>query len=151
MGARELSRLGLSVPRRRRRCCGVAGGALIAAGLLALASERWSLWQALLVSVIAFGVIFALYDGGTRLRQRCDDLEERLAAAVRERDLLAFGNDELRRRNVELRTMHVAFADLLNLVDERTHGRVRDLVEDTGEDLALLLAGFLAEQRDCRP
>ncbi len=47
--------------------------------------------------------------------------------------------DELARANLELRTTQVAFTDLLNLADERTEGRMRELIEDTGAELAALL------------
>jgi hypothetical protein len=58
----------------------------------------------------------------------------------RTRDELVEANEELGRANVQIRAMHIAFADLLNLADERTNGRVRALIEDTGIELAELLA-----------
>jgi exonuclease VII small subunit len=61
----------------------------------------------------------------------------------RARDRLEQTNEELARANVELRSVHGAFEDLLVLTDERTHGGLRDLVEDAGEDLARLLARYL--------
>jgi hypothetical protein len=56
--------------------------------------------------------------------------------------------DELERANVEIQTIQIAFADLLNLADERTEGRVRELIEATGQDLADLLEEGIAEKRD---
>ena len=35
--------------------------------------------------------------------------------------------------------MQIALADALNLADERTEGRMRALIEDTGEQLASML------------
>jgi hypothetical protein len=37
-------------------------------------------------------------------------------------------------------------ADLLNLADEPTHGRMRELIEDTGDDLAGLLEEHMKEE-----
>jgi hypothetical protein len=53
--------------------------------------------------------------------------------------------DELARANAEIQTIQIAFADLLNLADERTEGRIRELIETTGQDLADLLEEGIAE------
>lgn len=55
--------------------------------------------------------------------------------------------DELARANVEIQAMQIAFADLLNLTDERTEGRIRELIEDTGQELADLLEDDIASKR----
>jgi hypothetical protein len=55
--------------------------------------------------------------------------------------------DELARANVEIQAMQIAFADLLNLTDERTEGRIRELIEDTGQELADLLEDEIALKR----
>ena len=77
---------------------------------------------------------------------------ERLDAAMANseqlRDELLASNEELSRSNVELRTMHVAMADVLNLTDERTDGRLRELVEGTGWALAQLLDEELSRSRE---
>jgi hypothetical protein len=75
-----------------------------------------------------------------------DRLDEAHRDSERSRDELAAANHELARANVELRTLHVAMADVLNLADERTHGRMRELIEDTGEDLAGLLEEHMKEE-----
>ena len=59
-------------------------------------------------------------------------LDQALAEAERRRDHLTATNEELPRANVQIRTLHVAFSDLLNLADERTDGRMRELIEDAG-------------------
>jgi hypothetical protein len=56
--------------------------------------------------------------------------------------------DELARANAEIQTIQIAFADLLNLADERTEGRVRELIEATGQDLADILEEGIAEERN---
>jgi hypothetical protein len=68
-------------------------------------------------------------------------LDLALAATEKARDQLAGANDDLIRANVQIRAMHVAFADLFNLADERANGRVRALIEETGSELVELLEG----------
>jgi hypothetical protein len=74
-----------------------------------------------------------------------DHLDEAHRDSERARDELAAANQELARANVELRMLQVAMADVLNLADERTHGRMSQLIEDTGEDLAELLEEHMKE------
>jgi uncharacterized protein YhaN len=74
-------------------------------------------------------------------------LENALADSERVRDQLTAANEELARTNLELRTIQVAMADVLNLADERTHGRMRELIEATGGKLAELLEEELERLR----
>ena len=66
-------------------------------------------------------------------------LDRALADAEHAHDRLIVANEELLRANVQLRAMQIALADALNLADERTEGRMRALIEDTGEQLASML------------
>jgi hypothetical protein len=66
-------------------------------------------------------------------------LDRSLAESERACDALVVANRELADANVQSRTMQIAFADLLNLADERTQGRMRELIEETGGELAELL------------
>lgn len=75
-------------------------------------------------------------------------LDTAMASSERLRDELLASNEELSRSNLELRTMHIAMADVLNLTDERTGGRLRELVEDTGRALAQLLDEELSRTPD---
>ena len=43
------------------------------------------------------------------------------------------------RRTPSLQTIHLAVAQGFNLIDERTQGRLRELIEQTGDDLAALV------------
>jgi hypothetical protein len=63
------------------------------------------------------------------LRQLLDSVEC-------ERDALVAANVDLRNDNVALRSMDVAFRDVLNLADERSHGQLRNLVGQVGDSLA---------------
>jgi len=74
-------------------------------------------------------------------------LDRALADAERSRDELADANKDLARSNAQIQAVHIAYADLLNLTDERTRGRMRELIEDTGEDLAELLEGEMERGR----
>ncbi len=74
-------------------------------------------------------------------------LDRALAESERARDELAAANEDLVRVNMELRVMHTAFADLLNLADERSSGRMRELIEDTGDELAKLLEEEMEQHR----
>jgi hypothetical protein len=74
-------------------------------------------------------------------------LDRTLADAERARDELADANEDLARANAQIQAVHIAYADLLNLTDERTSGRIRELLEDTGEDLAELLEGEMERER----
>jgi hypothetical protein len=69
-----------------------------------------------------------------------DHLDQALRDSERSRDELGAANRDLARANAELQTLQVATGDLLNLADERAHGRMRELIEDTGGELADLLA-----------
>jgi len=71
-----------------------------------------------------------------------------LADSERARDELGNANKDLARTNAQIQAVHIAYADLLNLTDERTRGRVRELIEDAGEDLAELLESEM--KQDCR-
>jgi len=70
-----------------------------------------------------------------------------LASAEQTRDELADVNEDLARANVQIQAAHIAYTDLLNLTDEQTHGRVRELIEDTGAGLAELLEEEMERER----
>jgi hypothetical protein len=57
----------------------------------------------------------------------------------RERDHLRDANID-QRSNAEIRAMDIAFRDLLNLADERSHGQVRALITTSGTAVAQLPA-----------
>lgn len=56
--------------------------------------------------------------------------------SIRARDDLRVAGEELRRENAGLRARELAVAQGFDLVDERTRGRLRELVEETGAELA---------------
>ena len=74
-------------------------------------------------------------------------LDRALADAEHARDELILANEELRKANVQLQAMQIALRDALNLADERTHGRMRELIEDVGGELADLLEEQLTRRQ----
>lgn len=74
-------------------------------------------------------------------------LDLALAEAEHSRDELVLANDDLQRANVQLKTLQISLAEALNLADERSHGRMRELIEDTGEELAELLEKHMEQGR----
>jgi hypothetical protein len=66
-------------------------------------------------------------------------LDQALAESERARNDLDIANAKLQRANADLRTLQIAVAQGFNLIDERTHGRLRELVEEAGDDLAALV------------
>jgi hypothetical protein len=74
-------------------------------------------------------------------------LDRALAEAERSADELTTANEELRQANIQMRAMQIAAADALNLADERSDGRLRELIQGTGEELAELLEQHLRRHR----
>ena len=59
--------------------------------------------------------------------------------STRVRDALLEANGNLRRRNTDLEAMHRAVLQGLDVIDERTQGRLWELFEETGDELAELV------------
>ena len=72
------------------------------------------------------------------------DLDQALFRSEQACDRLSVENEELAGANVGLRAAQIAFAELLNLANERSNGQMRTLVEETGEGLAEILAEQLS-------
>lgn len=66
-------------------------------------------------------------------------LEAVLAESERARARLDVDNTKLQQANAGLRTIQLAVAQGFDLIDERTQGRLRKLVEESGDDLAALV------------
>lgn len=63
----------------------------------------------------------------------------RVRRSERAREELDLANERLRRRNAELDAFQVAVVQGFALIDERTHGRLSELVEEAGDELAELI------------
>jgi hypothetical protein len=99
-----------------------------------LLTEARGVTLAGLIATLSIGIAMGLRAGDSI--RTAEGSYARLDRALAESECT---RDELARANAEIRAVHVAYADLLNLVDERTHGRVRGLVEDAASELAELL------------
>lgn len=125
---------------RQRRLISVAAGILGCALVTVVVWARPRGWfgaAGITLAAIAAGV---LAHCALRLGQEAAETERRLDALTRESAdssrRLEEANAELRARNSELLALHISFAELLNLADERSQGRMRLLIEATGTELA---------------
>jgi hypothetical protein len=75
-------------------------------------------------------------------------LDGALAASERARDQLHLANATLQRANADLRTLQIVVAQGFSLIDERTRGRLREVVEEAGDDLAALVDETLDDAGD---
>jgi hypothetical protein len=93
-------------------------------------------------SCVAIGVAMAFRatDSITSAERAYARLDRALAETEKTRDDLA-------RANAEIRAIQIAYAEILNLADERTEGRIRELIEDTGDELATILEEEIAQRR----
>jgi len=111
-----------------------------------LLTEARGVTLAGLLATVSIGIAMGLRAGDSI--RTAEDSYARLDRALAESERT---RDELARANAEIRAVHVAYADLLNLVDERTHGRVRGLVEDAASELAELLEEEMEAARQLQP
>jgi hypothetical protein len=120
------------------------GGLVLSCGVasygLAIASRGVAI--AGVASCVAIGIAMAFRATGSI--RTAEAAYGRLDRALAETEN---ARDELARANVEIQTIQIAFADLLNLADERTDGRIRELIEGTGQELAELLEEGITEER----
>jgi hypothetical protein len=72
-------------------------------------------------------------------KRACDVLDRALGESERARDELGVANERLRRSLADLRALQLAVVQGFVLIDERTQGRLRELVEEFGDELAALV------------
>ena len=73
------------------------------------------------------------------------------SSSVRRRDGLRAANTELQRRNAELEAQRLAIESALDAIDDRTQGRLRELIEQSGDELAELVDDALDESSESAP
>jgi hypothetical protein len=78
-------------------------------------------------------------------RRTCEALDRALYRSERSREQLRVANERLQRRNAQLQALQLAVEDGFDWIDERTQGRLRELVEETGDELAALVDEALDE------
>jgi hypothetical protein len=98
-------------------------------------------------SWVGVAMAFRARNSIREVEQAYVELDRAHLALERAHDDLAQANQELARTNVEIRAVHAAFEDLLVIADERTHGGLRELIEQAGEDLAEFLRRYRADDR----
>ena len=59
--------------------------------------------------------------------------------SIRAQNELHVANEELRQRNADLQAFQLALEQGFGVIDERTQGRLTELVEDVGDELAALV------------
>jgi hypothetical protein len=69
----------------------------------------------------------------------CEVLDRDLAKSERARDELHFANERLHRRNADLRALQLAVVQGFDFINERTQGRLKELVEEAGDEFAALV------------
>ena len=118
------------------------------AALVALAAVSYGLeagQRTLALLALAVGLVIALattlrgYRALRGARRSLDLLNRALVEAEQARRDLHAANGKLERQNLELRMVQIAVAQGFILVDERTQGRLRQIVTQAGDDLAALV------------
>jgi uncharacterized membrane protein YraQ (UPF0718 family) len=101
------------------------------------------------VLAVAMGVIAqtSIWAG----RRTCEALDRALFRSEGAREELRVANEMLQRRNAQLQTLQLAVEDGFDWIDERTQGRLRELVEETGDELAALVDEALDEPTEDAP
>jgi hypothetical protein len=77
-----------------------------------------------------------------RSREVCD---RALAKSERAREELRLTNERLQRRNADLQAFQLAVVQGFDVINERTQGRLKELVEETGDELAALVDDALGD------
>ena len=90
-------------------------------------------------ATIAVAMAFRAVESIRAARSASVRLDDALADSEQARRQLDTANEQLQRKNAELRTLQITVAQGFNLIDERTQGRLRDLIEEAGDDLVALV------------
>ena len=88
---------------------------------------------------IAVAMALRARDSIRAVERSSEALDRALAESEHARDELHIANAKLQRTNADLRTLQIAVTQGFNFIDERTHGRLRELVEEAGDELAALV------------
>jgi hypothetical protein len=73
-------------------------------------------------------------------------LDDALLESERSRDALNVANERLQRKNADLEALQVAVTQAFRVIDERTSGRLWELVHESGNDLAALVDETLDDE-----
>ncbi|MEJ7569221.1 MAG: hypothetical protein WKF41_13255 [Gaiellaceae bacterium] len=119
----------------------VAIGNTLGVATYGLVTDRGSVAMVGLAASVAIAVAMALRarDSIGTAERSSELLDRALAESEHARDQLHLANEKLQRTNASLRTLQVVVAQGFDLIDERTQGRLRELVDEAGDDLAALV------------
>ena len=117
--------------------------------------------ELLLVKLIAIAVTLAVAAYGIETERKSVAIVALAATALvaaavalrahrsaRASEELHRANERLQRTNAELHAFHLGVIEGFALIDERTHGRLTELVEEAGDELAELIDDALDEQSE---
>ena len=88
---------------------------------------------------IAIAMTLRTYTSLRQARRSLELLNQVLTDSQQARRNLGAANAKLESKNLELRMVQIAVAQGFTLVDERTQGRLREIVIQAGDDLAALV------------
>jgi hypothetical protein len=97
-------------------------------------------------AAIAVAMAFRAQDAIRTAARSSELLDDALVESERARDALNLSNELLQRKNAELRTLQIAVAQGFNVIDERTQGQLRELIEQAGDDLVALVDETLVDE-----
>jgi len=97
-------------------------------------------------AAIAVAMAFRAQDAIRTAARSSELLDDALVESERARDALNLSNEVLQRKNAELRTLQIAVAQGFNVIDERTQGQLRELIEQAGDDLVALVDETLVDE-----
>jgi hypothetical protein len=89
--------------------------------------------------LIAIAMVARARDSLRTAEHAAELLDGAVLESERARDELRAANAQLRKTNADQLVTHLAVAQAFDLIDERTEGRLRELVEQAGGDLAALV------------
>jgi hypothetical protein len=89
--------------------------------------------------LIAIAMVSRARDSLRTAERAAELLDGAVLDSERARDELQAVNARLRKANADHLVTHVAVAEAFNLIDERTQGQLRQVVEQAGGDLAALV------------
>jgi len=101
----------------------------------------------LIATVVSASAIAARAQQTLRAAKRSSQLlDSALAESERHRRELQLANERLQRKNAELLTLQITVAHGFRVIDERTQGRLWELVHEAGDDLAALVDEALNDE-----
>jgi hypothetical protein len=89
--------------------------------------------------VIAFAMVARARDSLRTAESAAELLDGAVLESERARDELHAANAQLRKANADQLVTQLAVAEAFNLIDERTEGQLRKIIEQAGGDLAALV------------